>query len=138
MVSKCFGDLHWQTFVLLKTKEESSNFFNLRLKTTSWACLFGSGLKLIFLWNAQLITFFKSLFNSLAELLMPCTTMKRDLSSGKNFALEVKSLDKSFIQIKNYNGPIMTPWMEFLCWHISCGFFTIRNNYLFSIIQEVR
>ena len=38
---------------------------------------------------------------------MPCTSVKRDVSPGNNFALEDKLLEKSFIWIKNNNDPRM-------------------------------
>ena len=82
-------------------------FFNFLLKMTSWACLLGSGLKLIFRWKAQSLIFFKSLFSSFAEVVMSCVTENRDVSSANNFALEDRSPDKSFI--KNNNGPKMEP-----------------------------
>ena len=44
------------------------DLFDLRLKMISWACFLGSGLKLIFYWKAQSLTFFKSSFKFLAEV----------------------------------------------------------------------
>ena len=41
---------------------------------------------------------------------MSCATLKRNVSSANNFVLEDKSPDKSFIQIKNNNGPRVEPW----------------------------
>ena len=77
---------------------------------TSWACLLGSGLKLIFHWKAQSLIFFKSLFSSFTEVVVSCFTEHRDVSSANSFALEDKSPDKSFMYIKNNNGPKMEPW----------------------------
>ena len=50
---------------------------------------------------------FKSLFTSFAEVFMSWATLKRDVSSANDFALEDKSSDKSFVSIKNSNGPRM-------------------------------
>ena len=40
---------------------------------------------------------------------MSCVTKNRDVSSANSFALENRSPDKSFIYIKNNNGPKMEP-----------------------------
>ena len=64
MTPSCFrGKLH-EILLLLKTKGGWVDLLDLRLKVNSWACLFGSGLKLIFHWKAHSLTFFKSSFNS--------------------------------------------------------------------------
>ena len=47
---------------------EDEFFFNLQLKTTSWACLVVSRLKFIFHWVAQLLTISKSLLRLFAEV----------------------------------------------------------------------
>ena len=109
-IPKCFWDLHDETLALLKTKGGCDTFFNFLLKMTSWACLLGSRLKLIFYWKAQSLSFFKSLFSSFAEVVMSCVTENRDASSANNFALEDRAPDKSFMYIKNNNGPKMEPW----------------------------
>ena len=71
----------------MKTKGGWVNLFDLQLKMTTWACLLGSGLKLIFHWKAQLLTFFKSSFNPLAEVFISWTTENNDASSAKSIAL---------------------------------------------------
>ena len=53
--------------------------------------------------------FFKSLLSSFAEVVMSCVTENRDVSSANSFALEDRSPDKSFMYIKNNNGPKMEP-----------------------------
>ena len=53
--------------------------------------------------------FFKSMFSLFAEVVMSSVTEKRDASSVNNFALEDRSPDKSFMYIKNNNGPKMEP-----------------------------
>ena len=52
----------------------------------------------------------KSLFSLFAEVVMSCVTENRDVSSVNNFVLEDRSPDKSFMYIKNNNGPKMEPW----------------------------
>ena len=63
-------------------------------------CLTGSGLKFIFHWHAQVLILAKSLFNSLADLLIFSTSENRNVSSSNNFALDVKLSDKSFMYIR--------------------------------------
>ena len=67
------------------------------LKITSWACFLGSGLNLIFHWNAQLLIFIKSLFRSLAVEFVLWITEKREMSSANNLGFAVKPSDKSLI-----------------------------------------
>ena len=50
------------------------------------------------------------MFGSFAEVAVSCVTENRDVSSGSNFALDDRSPDKSFMYIKNYNGPKMESW----------------------------
>ena len=82
----------------------------LQEKIASWACLLGSGLKLIFHWNAQLLIFLKSLIKWLTEVLTLCTMKKRDLSSAQRLAVVDRSSDSSLMSIKNNSGPSMEPW----------------------------
>ena len=94
----CFWDWQVVTSVLLKIKGRElllSAFFE---KTTSCACLFGSGLNCIFHWKAQSLTFCKSLFSSSCEV--SCWTCKVDqMLSGK-----------SLMYIKNISGSSAEPW----------------------------
>ena len=69
-----------------------------REKTTFYACLFISEI------NS------KSLFSSLAEMLVSFTTEKRDVSSAKSLAVEVILSDKSLIYTKKNRGPKMEPF----------------------------
>ena len=96
---RCFWEEVCKTLLLLKTKDGCGSFFILRLKITSWACLLGSGLKLIFHWKAHLLIFFRSSFNSLAEAFTSWTTENNDVSSAKSFTLEDKSSAKSLYQL---------------------------------------
>ena len=84
---------------------------------TSWAGLGlkglglgGSGLKLIFHWNAQLLIFLKSLFKWAAEVLISRTTEKREVLSAKGLAFVDRSSERSLMQIKNNSGPSMDSW----------------------------
>ena len=79
---------------LLKTKGDCGTSFNFRLIITSWACLLGLRLKLIFHWNVQLPTIYKSLFNLFAEVFMSCATVKRDALSATKIILDDKSSEK--------------------------------------------
>ena len=56
----CFWDGVCMTWLLLKINSGWLGFFILREKIT-WACLEGSGLKLIFHWYAQLLIFSRPL-----------------------------------------------------------------------------
>ena len=84
--------------------------FNFRLKIISCACFVGSGLKLILKWNAHLFIFAKSLFSSIAEVLLSWITEKKDVSSENSLAFEDNPSDKSLIYIKYNNGPSIEPW----------------------------
>ena len=72
-------------------------------------CLTGSGLKFIFHWNAQVLILAKSLFNSLADLLIFSTSENSDASSSNNFASDVKLSDKSFMYIRKSSGLKIEP-----------------------------
>ena len=87
MTLRCFWEKDWETLLSLKTKDGWVGLFDLQLKMTFWACLLGSGLKLIF----------KSSFDSLAEAFTSWTTENNDASSAKRFALLDNLSDKSFI-----------------------------------------
>ena len=47
----------------------------------------------------------KSLFNSLADLVIFSTTENNDVSSSNNFALDAKLSDKLFVYIRKNNDP---------------------------------
>ena len=88
------GDL---TKFWLKYKGGWSILLIFLLKITSWACLLGSGLDLIFQWKVQLLIFIKSLFKSFAAELILWATENREVSSANNLGFQYKSSDKSFI-----------------------------------------
>ena len=98
----------WRSLIFLlsfwKLFLDEIKFWSLRLKiTSSAACLVWSGLKFIFHWNAQSLILAKSLFKSLADLVIFSTTKNKDVSSANNFAFDAKSLDKSYMYIRKNN-----------------------------------
>ena len=52
----------------------------------------------------------KSLFKSLADLVIFFTTENRDVSSANNFGLDAKSSDKPLMYIIKNNGPSIEPY----------------------------
>ena len=87
LLLKRYGDC--ETMLLLKRNEGWQIFLVFLLRTISWACLLGSGLKFIFHWKAHLLIWYKSLFNSFAEVSTSCTTENKDVSSGNNLHLMI-------------------------------------------------
>ena len=75
--------------------------YSFLLNKTSWACLLGSVLKLIFQWNARLLILLKCSLSSFAEVLISWTTEKKGVSSTNSLTKEVKPSGKSFILVKN-------------------------------------
>ena len=76
-------------------------FFVFLLNKTSWAYLLGSGLKLIFHWQANLLIFTKLFSNSFAVAFALWTTENNEVSSANNFPLDDRLAARSFICIKN-------------------------------------
>ena len=75
---KCFCDYAWKT-LFMKRKGEWQTFFSFLEKITSWDCLLGSGLQLIFHWKAHYTThcflFVKKcfkIFNKLPNIPFSC------------------------------------------------------------------
>ena len=83
------------TWLLLKINSGWLGFFILREKIT-WACLEGSGLKLIFHWYAQLLIFSRPLFQAANNFAFR-TTKKREVSSAKSLGFDGNSYDKSLM-----------------------------------------
>ena len=94
---RCVWKLTWETLLLLKSKGECVAFFNFLLNMISWAFLLRSGLKVNFHWKVQSLIFFRSLFNSIADVFISCTTENRELSSPNSLALDNKPSGKSLI-----------------------------------------
>ena len=77
---------------------------------TSWACLLGSGLKVIFHCIVQSLILLISLFNLFADVITSWTTEKREVSSANSLKFVIKSLERLLIYIKNDNDPSIDPW----------------------------
>ena len=78
------------------------------LKITSWACMLGSGLKLILHWYAQLSIFTKSSINSFLVVLLLSTT-ENNVSLANNSAFDERPFGRSLIWIRKSNGPRTEP-----------------------------
>ena len=122
---RCFWEEVCKTLLLLKTKDGCGSFFILWLKITSWACLLGSGLKLIFHWKAHLLIFFRSSFNSLAE--------NNDVSSATKF---YKSSAKSLILIQNNSGPSIDPCGTPTLTLVEDEFCPLRTTLCFLLLKK--
>ena len=109
-IPRCFWYRFWFTGILLKINTGWFGFLILREKMTSWACLEGSGLKLIFHWKPQLHILMKSFFNSFAYVFLLWTTEKGEVPSAKGQGLDDKPVDKSLMWTKNNKGPKIEPW----------------------------
>ena len=96
---KCFWDTDWVTVLLLKLSVGWVDFWSLREKITSWPCLLGSRLKLIFHWKAQLFMF-KSWYNLFDDKCLSFITEKSYLSLGNSLGFKIKLSDKSYVCIK--------------------------------------
>ena len=88
MTPKYFWEKFLETLLLFEIKGGWINFFDLRLIITSWACLLG-----IFHGKAQSLSFSSHHLN----LLKKKRNENKDVSSAKNFVLEVKLSDKLYI-----------------------------------------
>ena len=112
--SKCRPECFWGsallTGILLKNILGWISLVEFLLKMTSYACFVGSGLKLIFHWNAHLFISFRSLFTLLAVLSATLTVENRDVSSANNLGLLWRLSNKSLIYIRNKSGSNVEPW----------------------------
>ena len=93
-----FSSTNWNIIEKI-FRDELSVFF--LLKMTSRTCFFGSGMKIIFHWKAQLFISFGSLVRSLACLLGILTVENRDASLAKNVELHWRLSDKSLLHVRN-------------------------------------
>ena len=109
-IPKCFRVSDWVIMVLLKINEGWDYFSILREKRSSWACMLGSGLKLMFHWKAQLFILFKSSFKFFSDKSLSNITEKGNVSSANSLGFETKFSDKSFIYIKKSSGRRIEPW----------------------------
>ena len=86
------------TWLLLKVNTGWFGFLILREKITSWVFfLEASGLKLIFHWHAELLTFSRPLFKALADKFVFWTTKNREVSSAKSLGFDDNSCEESFM-----------------------------------------
>ena len=90
-------ELTWEILLLLKSKGRCITFFYFLLNMISWACLKRCGLKVVFHWKAQSLIFFRSLFNSIADVFVSSTTENREVSSANSLALDHKPSGKSLM-----------------------------------------
>ena len=135
MIPRCFRDVVCITLLLLNTSGGSDIALDFQLKITFSACFLGSGLKLIFYWNAHVFIFAKSLFSSREEVLLSWITENNDVSSAKILIFADNPSDKSLIYIRNNNGPTMEPWATPALTSYQSE--TCPFNFLFSISQKV-
>ena len=82
-IPRCFWYGVWITCLLLDVKSGCLGFLILREKITSWDCLEGSGLRIIFRWYAQLLIIIKSLSKTLAESRLTNKRKKRSVICKK-------------------------------------------------------
>ena len=68
-----------------------------------------SGLNDILYLCANSDIFYRSLFNTSAEVLLLCTTENREVSSVKSFTVNSMFSDKSFMYIRKKSGPRIDP-----------------------------
>ena len=95
IIPRCFQELTWESLLLLKSKRGCDTLFTFLQNIISWACLIRSGLKFIFHWKAQSVIFFRSLFNSIADVFVLCPTRNTEVSSADSLAFDDKLSDKS-------------------------------------------
>ena len=107
---KCFWKSTLLTGMLLKNIFESIFLVVFLLKMTSSTCFVGSGLKLIFHWNAHLFISFRSLFRLLAVLSGALIVENRDVLSANNSGLHGRLSYQSLMYIRNQSGPNIEPW----------------------------
>ena len=107
---------------MLKTKNRCGSFFILWIKITSFACLLGSGLKLIFHWKTHLLIFFRSSFNSVTEAFTSETTENKDKLPAKCFTFWqlTRSLEPSRfyvplkVMVANFDSWLALEWRRWL------------------------
>ena len=78
---KCFCNYAWETILLLKRIRGGQTFFSFLEKITSWACMLGSGLKLMFHWKARSFILDRSLLSCKVVTTESWATGKRKVSS---------------------------------------------------------
>lgn len=97
IISRCFWDEDCEPWLLLKSNWEWFILFDFWLKMTTWACLVGSGLNLIFHLKVQLLILAKSWFSLLADVFISPVTEKKDVSYANSLALQEKLVARSLM-----------------------------------------
>ena len=87
---RCLWKLTWELMLLFKSKGGRVAFFNFLLNIISWAYLQRFGLKVIFQSKTNHWFFFRSLFNSIADVFILCTAENREVSSANSLAFDDK------------------------------------------------
>ena len=99
--AKCLWSWTWWTGLPLKLNDGFGLKLIFRINTKSWACLQGSGLKLIFHFTAHSEKFVRSLFRLTVPVVISCTVKNKEVVVSKKFWIKLKRFDKSFMSIKN-------------------------------------
>ena len=86
--------------MLLKVKGGWKSFLTYLLKIAFRACLLEPGLKLIFHWCTQWLTFANLLLNPTVQLFILCTTDKNEVLLANDLALDDDLSGRSFMYIK--------------------------------------
>ena len=86
--------------ISVKVKWVWGSLLTFLLKITSWTCLLGSRLKLIFHFCTLWLILAKSLSSSAAAQSILCITENNEVSSANNLALHDNSSASSFMYIK--------------------------------------
>ena len=110
IIPRCLWFVDWMTTVLLKFNDGWFGLLSFLEKISSCGYLLGSGLKLIFHWNAHLFIFFRSSFKFFADKVISWTTENREVSSANSLGFEIKLSERSLTNIKKKRGPRIDPW----------------------------
>ena len=96
-IPKCFWEGDCFKRLWLKYIEPLFRFWGFLGNITSWACLVGWGLKLVFHYIALSLILLRLLFKLFADLFRPWTTEKRDVSFVNSLTFFIKSSERSLI-----------------------------------------
>ena len=101
LVSRCIPKCFWEgdcfTRLWLKYIEPLFRFWGFLGNITSWACLFGWGLKFNFHCIALSLILLRSLFKLFADVFTSWTTEKRKVSFVNSLTFFIKSSERSLI-----------------------------------------
>ena len=96
-------------FIIIRSQKLLGTILHLCEKHTPIVCYIGSGLNRIFHIYTHWLFSFKSLFSSISEWVLFIAWKKRYVSSANVLHSEVTPSGKSFIYIRNNNGPKVDP-----------------------------